>query len=330
MSNEYFQVRYSQLSQENLLDELNKRYEFNELTSCVLFKTGMNDIYIVKADQEVYFLRISLTGMHEQRDYEEEISIVNSLSENGINVAVPICCKDGSFIWSINAPEGIRYAVMFLEAKKDSSSDNVKMGHNLGQMVAQMHMIADKQKYTVSRNPIDFVQLVEKPLKMIQPFLDHRQGDYEFLSNAAKELCQSIDNKQMKQKPFYGFCHGDIHAKNVCFKDNSPMMFDFDCMGYGWRAYDICVFAWYETRGDEKYIEKDAWKAYIEGYNSVRQLSESEIISINAFCSLRELWLMGHHADLMKRNEGCGWYNDGYFDFHISVFKLWYKRYFSK
>jgi Ser/Thr protein kinase RdoA (MazF antagonist) len=46
---------------------------------------------------------------------------------------------------------------------------------------------------------------------------------------------------------FYGWYHGDVHAKNVCFKNNVPTIFDFVCMGYGWRAYDICVFAWYET-----------------------------------------------------------------------------------
>ncbi|MCL2321904.1 MAG: phosphotransferase [Oscillospiraceae bacterium] len=166
-------------------------------------------------------------------------------------------------------------------------------------------------------------------MKMIKPYLIHRYTDYEILSNRAKELSRSIDNMKMMQPPFYGFCHGDIHVKNVCFKGNKPTIFDFDCMGYGWRAYDICVFAWYETLKDEKYIEGDYWKAYIEGYNSVRQLHENEIISINAFSALRELWLMGHHADLMNRNEGCGWYNDDYFDFHIGIFKLWYKRFFS-
>ena len=98
MSNTHFPVRYSQLNQEALKNELNNRYELKEPISCRLFRNGMNDVYIVKAEQEVYFLRISLTGLHEYQDYEEETSIISSLSENGICVASPIHCKDGSFV----------------------------------------------------------------------------------------------------------------------------------------------------------------------------------------------------------------------------------------
>jgi Ser/Thr protein kinase RdoA (MazF antagonist) len=290
----------------------------------------MNDIYIIKSDQKTFFLRISLTEMHEQQDYEEEMSVINSLSENGINVAAPIRCEDGSFVWPIRAPEGIRYAMLFFGAEMNPVTDSMKMGRNLGQLVAKMHTIADEKSYIVNRNPIDFAQLINKPLKLIQPYLEHRSADYIFLNDASDELSQAIDNKKMMQPPFFGFCHGDVHAKNVCFKENKPTLFDFDCMGYGWRSYDICVFAWYETLRDEKYIDNDAWKYYIEGYNSIRQLSEDELISINAFSALREIWVMGHHADLMTRNEGCGWYNDGYFDFHIGIFKLWYNRFLSK
>ena len=331
MGKDYFQVRYSQVNEDILLNELKIRYKPINPTCCKLYKNGMNDIYIVRtADQQIYFLRISLANMHDQRDYEEEISIIISLSENGINVATPVCCEDGGFVWSVNAPEGTRYAMLFLEAGKNPSNDKVKMGRNLGQMVARMHTIADEKKYIVSRNPIDFAQLIKGPLNLIQPYLEHRQSDYEFLNNTANELSKSINDRQMTQAPFYGFCHDDIHAKNVCFKDNKPTIFDFDCMGYGWRAYDVCVFAWYETLRDERYIENDAWSAYLDGYDMVRQLSENEICTINAFCALRELWLMGHHGDLMNRNEACGWYNDEYFDFHIGIFKLWYKRFVSK
>jgi len=324
-----FEVRYSQLRSDALLNELKRRYSYIKPISCQLFKTGMNDVYVVKAEQNTYYLRISLTGMHERHDYEEELFIINSLGGNGIKVVTPVSCEDGSFVWQINAPEGIRYAVMFLEAEKGPSNDKVKMGYNLGQMVAQMHMIADENNYTVSRNPIDFTQLIKKPLKMIQSHLEHRSTDYFFLQNAAEELSKSIDDMGMTQRPHWGFCHGDVHAKNVCFDGNKPTLIDFDCMGYGWRAYDICVFAWYETLTNSEYIKDDACKAYIEGYKSVRQLDGNELSAINAFSALREFWLMGHHADLLGRNEGSGWYNDGDFDFHIGNFKLWYKRFYN-
>jgi hypothetical protein len=36
---------------------------------------------------------------------------------------------------------------------------------------------------------------------------------------------------------------------------------------------------------------------------------------------------MGLHADLIERNNDYCWYNDGYFDYRIGNFKLWYNRF---
>lgn len=39
------------------------------------------------------------------------------------------------------------------------------------------------------------------------------------------------------ENPYYCFCHGDIHRGNVFFCDTTPRIFDFDCMGKGYRMY---------------------------------------------------------------------------------------------
>jgi len=322
----FFPVRYSQLNPNAIKNELAKRYSLEQPLSCRIFDYGLNDIYIVKTGNGIYYLRISLTDMHEKHDYEEETFIINTLCKNGIHAAAPVCCRDGSIVWEINAPEGIRYAVLFTEAKKSPSEDNVRKGYNLGSELARIHKVADENDFTVSRAPIDLVQLAEKPLKMIQPFLSHRPADYDFLCSTAEKLCRYVEENFSYEKPYYGYCHGDIHGGNVFFDCDEPQIFDFDCMGYGWRTYDICVFAWNETFSDEKYIETDAWKAFLDGYNSVRKLSEKELNSISTFAALREIWLMGLHAGMMDRNAGCSWYNDGYFDYHIKIIQLWYNR----
>jgi Ser/Thr protein kinase RdoA (MazF antagonist) len=330
MDNTYFPIRYSQLDPKALKEELNQRYVFDEKVSCRLFDYGLNDIYQVKSENIVYYLRVSLAGVHNRKDYEEEIFIINTLSKNNISVAAPIKCNDGQYIWEINAPEGKRYAVLFEEAKKLPSDNSKLKSHNLGIMLAKLHEAADNNDFTVSRKPIDLIQLAEEPLEAIYPFLNHRQVDYDFIKTAAKELCAYIKEKLRLEKPYYGYCHGDIHSGNVFFDGDNPKIFDFDCMGYGWRAYDICVYAWNETGGDESYIEKEPWNAFLEGYNSIRRLSETELEAINAFAALRELWLMGLHADVIERNAGSCWYNDDYFDFRLKLFKLWYNRFASK
>lgn len=224
--------------------------------------------------------------------------------------------------------EGKRFVVLFSEVKKAPSEDRIKQAYNLGSMLARMHRASDQQAFTVSRTPIAFKQLVENPLEKVRPYLIKRQKDYDFLYHAADKLWQYIEKELNYEKPFYGYCHGDIHSGNVFFEGDIPRIFDFDCMGDGWRAYDICVFAWNETFSDEKFIESEVWTSYLKGYNAVHQLEENETRAINAFGALQQLWMIGIHADVMKRNAGCCWHDDGYFDYQIGIFKLWYDRTF--
>lgn len=326
MSDNIFPIRYSQLNANALKDELTKRYELNNLGSCRFFDFGMNDIYVVKAGKETFYLRVSMAKMHRQCDYEEEVSIINLLHENGVRVVSPICCKDGKFVWEVMAPEGKRYVVLFREVMNEPSKDEILKAYNLGLMLAKMHTIADKYDFIVSRAPIDLTQLSKRPLELLRPHLAHRPIDYEFLCGAAETLERYVKANMSCEKPYFGFCHGDIHTGNVYFQDSDPEMFDFDCMGYGWRIYDLSVFLWNEMRNDEKYIESDTWKGFLDGYNSARQLIEIELASINDFAALRQLWLMGIHADVMERNAGCCWYHDKYFDDEIKIFQLFYER----
>ena len=97
-------------------------------------------------------------------------------------------------------------------------------------------------------------------------------------------------------------------------------------MGYGWRAYDICVYAWDESFQNEKFMEGNTWKKYLEGYESVRPLSREEKEAIPAFAALRELWMIGLHAEVMEKNAGCCWHQDDYFDYQLKVFRQWLNR----
>ncbi|WP_058300900.1 phosphotransferase enzyme family protein [Gorillibacterium timonense] len=326
MKEALFPVRYTQLHPDALKKELAARYEWKEPIECRLFDSGINDIYVVSAGDKRCFLRVALTGRYERKDYEEEVAIINTLSDQGIPVAKPIRCKDSSLLWEIHAPEGIRHAILFAEAKHAPSEDKAKQAHQLGSTLAQLHAIADEQTFTVSRPAIDLQQLIEEPLKKVKPYFERRSSDYLYFKNAAEQLGRAVERKLGYEMPYYGYCHGDIHGGNVHFVQEQPVLFDFDCMGYGWRAYDICVFAWNETFGDEAYVQSEAWTAFLSGYLSVRPLSKMEVESIPAFAALRDLWLMSLHADVIERNAGCSWYNDGYLDYRLRIFKLWYER----
>ncbi len=325
-----FEVRYSQLSPSALKNELVKRYNIIEPIQCEFYDSGMNDIYRVKTVEDCYYLRISQTGMHDERDYEEEINILLDLLHIEIPVVRPVKAKDGSCLWKINAPEGIRYGVLFAEIKKKPSNDKITSFRNLGRNIARMHQRADEKHYKCSRKPIDLTALIRKPLEQIRPFLKHREKDYDFLVVSSQKLEMIITDKLQPVEPYYGFCHGDLHSGNIFFDDMTPMIFDFDCMGYGYRAYDLCVYAWNESYHNNNYLEGDEWRSLIEGYEEVRLLDPKEVQSIEVFIALRQLWLMGLHADVMQRNAGCCWYNDNYFNEQIKIYRNWFQKAIEK
>lgn len=83
---------------------------------------------------------------------------------------------------------------------------------------------------------------------------------------------------------------------------------------------------WDESFQDEKFMEGNTWKKYLEGYETVRALSREEKETIPAFAALRELWMIGLHAEVMEKNAGCCWYQDDYFDYQLKVFRQWLNR----
>lgn len=319
-------IRYSQFETDSIKDFLVDQYNLKEPVTCRFYDYGMNDIYIINAEDDVFYLRISLAGVHSERDYEQEIEVINTLYENGISVAAPVRCNDGGFLKRLNAPEGTRYAVLFQEAKNHPSDDTVSSTFQLGTMIAKMHTIADQKNFSITREPLDLDNLTEKPLKKLEVFLKNHQEDIEYLKNAARKLSDYIKVNFEYEKPYYGFCHGDIHKGNVFFEGEKPTIFDFDCMGYGFRIYDVCIYAWNESFDNKDYLESEDWKAFLKGYNSIRQLSDLELSSISVFIALRELWLLGINADVMNRNAGCCWFNDDYLKQQIDIFKFWYQR----
>lgn len=328
MDKKYFKVHYSQVDPNALTEELIKKYHFREPLKCLLFRKGMSDVYKISTGNDTYFLKIYLTNIYSLSDYEEEAYIINSLNESGVNTAAPILCKDRKFVWSLNAPEGIRYAVLFAEVKNVPSNDTVKKAFNLGEAIAKMHTVSDEKNYKISRKPIDFVQLIDKPLEKLEPLMDSQSPDeYKFICHAMENLRIFIADRLTTEKPYYGFCHGDIQPGNVFFQKETPAFFDFDTMGYGWRSHDISVHIFNtEAFINPMFRESEEYKAFFDGYNSIRQLSQNEIECIDAFGAIRALWALGVNIDLLKVN---GYYSaNQLIDYLCGVFKIWYHKVF--
>jgi Ser/Thr protein kinase RdoA (MazF antagonist) len=112
-------------------------------------------------------------------------------------------------------------------------------------------------------------------------------------------------------------CHGDCHGGNAHNLTEGPRageaaFFDFDDGRPGYLAYDLAVFLWAYVSFGRKQHPK--WHAFVEGYRSVRTLTDATLDSAHLFVLIRHMWLLGEYAGRMmewgNRSVPAEWISD--------------------
>jgi Ser/Thr protein kinase RdoA (MazF antagonist) len=219
------------------------------------------------------------------------------------------------------APEGERFAVLFnyapgvaldYAAEADDS-------YRYGQAAARLHRASDSFRSQWPRANLDFDQLMHAPLRVIEPLLAHRPRDWEYLLAIATRITSAFE-ALLAWELSWGFCHGDLHGWNAHrAPDQTLTFFDFDCCGFGWRAYDLAPF-----RRAARMLgrEQQRWPAFLRGYQSVRGLSDSEILATGYLMAVRHFWILGLHAGKAPI-WGYATLNDAYFDQALAFLRSW-------
>lgn len=316
-------TNYSQFETSSLLELLNMKYDLPENSECILFKNGLNDLYKIISDTQTYYLRVSLCGVYTKKQIEEEISFIHHLQNCGIEAVKPMPLCDGSYVWEIDAAEGVRQAVMFcgLEQKPKESGE-VRM-KNLGAYVARMHIASRSFECETVRPRIDGEMLSEEPMRLLRQYLRHRPEDLTFLNKTAPTLWKKAELQLSAYDDVYGFCHGDVQPSNIFFDGENPILIDFDCMGEGYFAYDLgvlltnlCLMFGFDAD------RKSLWEAFIKGYCTIRKINKDEKNTIHIFAALHMLRVLSYHAKLINRNSGAFYFmTDAYLDTYFTAYR---------
>ena len=314
-------VTHSVISSVALLPVIEEQYEIGVVNGCRFLGNGLNDTYTIKSSTGTYILRIYKTKWRAENDVAFEVELLNHLKDKGIPVSVPIVKADGNDWFEINAPEGKRFAVLFTFAE-GNYSETEESSILYGREVAKMHLAMDDFKPSHERFTIDLDHLLDQPMQSINHALAHRPKDLEYLIILSELLRKRVEG--ISDDLAWGVCHGDLHGGNVHFCENGSLThFDFDCGGYGWRAYDIAVYLWGKVRGKNKdQFENKLWDKYIHSYLEYNKISECEQQAIPWFVAIREIWLMGLHIG-NSHIWGNGWQNDQYFDTNLQFIRDW-------
>lgn len=284
-----FPIEYSSLSTQALLELVCTYYPVSKSSTITFLKRGFNDTYLIESQNEKYILRVYKHNWRNLESIETEIKLLNYLKENGISVSYPISDNQKQSIHSIEAPEGIRYAVLFSYAKGEQIRKlTIEQAELLGVQTGKIHLLTQNKNLGETAHNYDIEYQFENTLITLESILHNHPNEFNFviqLNGYFKELFSDIDKTQLAS----GICHGDLQAENFHINPNNQFtFFDFDFFGEGYLIYDIGVFIWY----DHKNKPKEIVDAFLKGYQTQRKLSETEIKLLPYFSTLRALFQM--------------------------------------
>ena len=326
-----FPATNSVLCARSLVEQVLPLYALEAVSRCRFHHRGLNDTYKVECSQgDTYFLRIYRAGWRSRDAIEAELAILLHLAQRKASVSAPVSRKDGQLLTPLDCAEGSRCAVLFTgapgkEVARDGYTD--ELAGFYGEAVAAVHGAADGFEGRRLRAALDLGELLERPLHALTSTIAHRPDDVDYVNGLGDRLRKRIQGMTDLE---IGFCHGDFHGGNACEKNGVLTVYDFDCCGWGYRAYDLAVFPWaFAVRQSPSERIEALGRAFLTGYLRRRKLGPTDVDAIVPFVAIRQIWLMGVHIGIGD-TFGWGWINDNYFDSQLKILRDWELNWLSR
>jgi Ser/Thr protein kinase RdoA (MazF antagonist) len=301
-------------------------YDVGVVRACRLFSPSLTHTYLVETDGPRYMLRVYRAGWRTPSDIGYELDVLQHLARQGVAVSTPVPRRDGALVRVLPAQEGPRPAVLFTYAPGRETFDAPGYPGRYGRAAAALHNAAADFRSRHRRFRLDLRHLLDAPLAAVLPFLAHRPADRERLVALAETLRRRVAALPADALET-GFCHGDLHGGNAHLDGETLTLFDFDCCGPGWRAYELAVYRWDTSSGDPDRAAA-SWAEYLAGYTTVRPLRDVDLAAVPLFVAIRHFWWLGLQCG-NARDWGIGYRNDRFFDQQLRVFDTWEAAYLT-
>jgi Ser/Thr protein kinase RdoA (MazF antagonist) len=281
-------VMYSTLAPQTVVDRVVPQYSVPTVRDCQFWHRGLSDIYLLETVEQPYILRISHSHWRSKAEIEFELELLDYLRQRQISVAYPIRTKDNRLYLEINAPEGKRYASLFIYAPGTVPTGdlNAEQALKLGATVAQMHQASLGFNSSAERPALTVDALLDGSWQVLRPFLNGE--DYKYVASAIAQLKTQFQGFP-QTAPYWGVCWGDPHSGNAHFTvDGQVTLFDFDQCGAGWRAFEVGKFRQVALNTG---VSRTIRAAFLAGYTQVNPLDDFEIEAIPGFTQMAHLWV---------------------------------------
>lgn len=315
-----FPVSTSTLAAEALAGLISAKYLIEEVT-CHLFRTGINHTYFVSTNSEQFVFRVYSHHWRTKNEILEEIKLLNLLKESGVSVSYPIPDSTSQFIQEIQAPEGLRYAVLFSFAEGGKVRFmNENTCFSIGKLMASIHQ--STQIIELERINYNQETLLDLPYSYATQHFSEDLPEMEFLKRKKNEFAQVLNQAEAKQMQ-QGIVHLDIWYDNMAVtEDGEITIFDFDFCGNGWQLLDIAYFAkqlFHIEADKEAYTAK--LEHFLDGYQSVSVLSEDEL-ALMPFAGV-SVWLFYLGVQSRRFDWSNIFLTENYLKMYVGRMKSW-------
>jgi len=253
------------------------KYGLSSKTNCKLFRTGINHSYIVTDDSQQYMFRIYSYNWRTEVEILEELRLLILLKEQ-LSVSYPIINKKDQLLLKFQAPEGVRYGVLFSYAKgKKVRSLTIPMLEQIGVWIGTFHQLTESlQRIVYNANT-----LTTLPYDYAKIHFSENLAEMEYLKKVKQQI-NKLFEKLNKDRIKTGIIHLDIWNDNMHIEEDTKItVFDFDFCGNGYLVLDVAYFMtqlFHAEPNKEIYEAKVA--TFLKSYESIRPLNEEEKVFI--------------------------------------------------
>ena len=291
---------YTKLSGADLKQFFSK-YNLGKLLNFKGIKDGIeNTNYFIETEKGKFILTVYEKRVDE-KDLPFFISLMKNLFDKSFLSPEPIINKNGNYITEIVQKKAAVVSFLNGEAKKILNPNDC---YEVGINTAKLHLItknlSGKRKNKLS---IDSWREIYNKVKKDCSKIHHS------LPMVIEKNLDKIEKNWPKNIPS-GVIHADLFPDNIFFKNNKLSgIIDYYFSCYDFYAFEIaiCLNALcFEGKNENLSFNVTKAKKFIDGYSSLRKLSEEEKKSLKVLCQGAAIrFLLTRVFDYLNLTEGA-------------------------
>jgi len=323
-----FPVIASIVSETALAEFIKERYSLEENIDCKLFRTGVNHTYFISDSHTKFVARIYCHNWRTKSEIQEELELLLLLKDNDLTVSYPIPDKEENFIQEINAPEGVRYVVLFTfaEGKKVRFMSNESC-FAVGSLMAKIHTITAGKK--INRTDYNSEVLIHQAYHHMISFFSEDLDEMKYIRKIGNQISKSFEEANWAEHQ-KGIVHLDIWYDNLSVNNEDKIIiFDFDNCGNGELILDVAYFCkqLFFIESDKEEYERKV-QSFLNGYQQIKSLSEKEIQLIPEAGASIFIFYLGVQAQRFDWSNI--FFTENYLKMFVGRIKDWMDYYESK